>query len=72
MNLAPKTVGAVSYSSTDFVSPRFDIIAEGFGAKGVRVDGIAAFDQALREAVAGRRFTLIDAEVDPSEYWEQM
>jgi len=58
--------------ATDFVSPRFDIIAQGFGAKGVRVDDIAAFDQALRAAVASRRFTLIDAQVDPSEYWEQM
>lgn len=80
MNLAPKaasgapngTAGGVPYSSTDFVSPRFDVIAQGFGAKGVRVDSIAAFDEALREAVASRRFTLIDAQVDPSEYWEQM
>jgi thiamine pyrophosphate-dependent acetolactate synthase large subunit-like protein len=38
----------------------------------VRVDSIAAFDEALREAVASRRFTLIDAQVDPAEYWEQM
>ena len=58
--------------ATDFVSPRFDVIAEGFGAKGVRVDTLAAFDQALREAVASRRFTVIDCLVDPSEYWEQM
>jgi acetolactate synthase-1/2/3 large subunit len=58
--------------ATDFISPRFDIVAQGFGAHGVRVDSIAAFDQALREAVASRRFTLIDALVDPSEYWEQM
>ena len=58
--------------ATDFVSPRFDIIAQGFGATAVRVDDIAAFEQALREAVAGRRFSLIDAQVDPSEYWEQM
>ena len=72
MNLAPKAGGGVPYSSTDFVSPRFDIIAEGFGAKGVRVDSIAAFDRALREAVASRRFTVIDAQIDPSEYWEQM
>lgn len=72
MNLAPKAGGGLPYSSTDFVSPRFDIVAQGFGAKGVRVDNIASFDQALREAVASRRFTVIDAEVDPSEYWEQM
>jgi acetolactate synthase-1/2/3 large subunit len=60
------------YSATDFVSPRFDMIAEGFGAKGVRVATIAAFAKALREAVASRRFTVIDAEIDPAEYWEQM
>ena len=72
MNLAPKAGGGVPYSSTDFVSPRFDIIAQGFGARGVRVDNIASFDQALREAVSSRRFTVIDAEIDPSEYWEQM
>ena len=64
MNLAAR--------ATDFDSPRFDIIAQGFGAKGVRVNSIAAFEQALREAVASRRLTVIDAEVDPSEYWEQM
>lgn len=72
MNLAPDVARGVPYSSTEFVSPRFDIIAQGFGATGVRVDTIAAFDQALREAVARRRFTVIDALVDPSEYWEQM
>ncbi len=73
MNLAPKAgTSAVAYSATDFVAPRFDIIAEGFGAMGVRVKTIAAFEHALREAVASRRFTVIDAEVDPSEYWEQM
>ena len=64
MNLAAR--------ATDFDSPRFDIIAQGFGATGVRVNSIAAFEQVLREAVASRRFTVIDAEVDPSEYWEQM
>ncbi len=72
MKLAPKAGGSLPYSSTDFVSPRFDIIAQGFGAKGVRVDNITSFDQALRAAVASRRFTVIDAAVDPSEYWEQM
>jgi acetolactate synthase-1/2/3 large subunit len=80
MNLAPQGVsgvrnaaaGSVPYSSTDFVSPRFDVIAAGFGADGVRVDSIAAFDGALRDAVANRRFTVIDAAIDPSEYWEQM
>jgi acetolactate synthase-1/2/3 large subunit len=64
MNMAPR--------ATDFRSPDFARIAEGFGAKGVRVDTIEAFGAALAEAVKSRRFTLIDAQVDPSEYWEQM
>ena len=64
MNMSPR--------ATDFKSPDFAKIAEGFGAKGVRVNTIEAFGKALSEAVASRRFTLIDAQVDPSEYWEQM
>jgi acetolactate synthase-1/2/3 large subunit len=64
MNMSPR--------ATDFKSPDFAKIAEGFGAKGVRVDTIDAFGHALSEAVAARRFTVIDAQVDPSEYWEQM
>ena len=39
---------------------------------GVRVERIEDFDAALAEAVAARRFTLIDALIDPAEYWEQM
>ncbi len=64
MNMSPR--------ATDFKSPDFAKIAEGFGAKGVRVDTIEAFGKALAEAVKARRFTLIDAQVDPAEYWEQM
>lgn len=64
MNMSPR--------ATDFRSPDFAKIAEGFGAKGVRVDTLRAFSTALAEAVASRRFTVIDAQVDPSEYWEQM
>ncbi len=58
--------------AVDFVSPRFDRIAEGFGGRGVRVDSIEAFEAALREAVASRKFTLIDAQIDPREYWDEM
>ena len=64
MNMSPR--------ATDFKSPDFAKIAEGFGARGVRVDTVEAFGMALSEAVAARRFTVIDAQVDPSEYWEQM
>ncbi len=64
MQLAPLAV--------DFRSPRFDMVAQGFGATGVRVDSLAGFETALREALASRRFTVIDAVVDPDEYMEQM
>jgi acetolactate synthase-1/2/3 large subunit len=58
--------------AVDFGAPRFDVIGEGFGAKGVRVETVEAFAEALRVAVAERRFTVIDAVVDPAEYMEQM
>ncbi|NYZ13920.1 thiamine pyrophosphate-binding protein [Azospirillum sp. RWY-5-1] len=58
--------------SVDFGAPRFDAIAAGFGAVGVRVETIGAFAEALDQAVRSRRFTIIDALVDPREYWEQM
>lgn len=40
--------------------------------KGVRVDSIAAFGEALRDAVASQRPTVVDPLVDSSEYWEHM
>ncbi len=55
-----------------FWSPDFAKVGEAFGAVGVTVDSVDAFDQALRAAVASRRFTVINAMVDPSEYWDQM
>jgi acetolactate synthase-1/2/3 large subunit len=64
MQLEPRAV--------DFRSPRFDRVAEGFGAVGRRVTDLAAFEVALDKALAARRFTVIDAVVDPAEYLEQM
>jgi len=64
LRMAPRAV--------DFVSPRFDRIGEGFGAAVRRVETLAEFTVALRDAVASRRFTVIDALIDPSEYAEQM
>jgi len=58
--------------ATDFKSPRFDLLAEGFGAHGVRVDSLPALSAALAQAINSRTFTVIDALVDPAEYWEQM
>jgi acetolactate synthase-1/2/3 large subunit len=64
MQMAPQAV--------DFRSPRFAEIARGMGGEGVRVDSLAAFETAFEQAVASRRFTVIDAVVDPTEYLEQM
>jgi len=64
MQMAPQAV--------DFRSPRFAEIARGMGGAGVRVDSLAGFTEAFEQAVASRRFTVIDAVVDPTEYLEQM
>jgi acetolactate synthase-1/2/3 large subunit len=64
MKLAPGGV--------DFRSPDFAKIAAGFGARGVFVDSLAGFEEAFDEALGERRFTVIDAAIDPAEYWEQM
>ena len=62
----------MSARGVDFASPDFAAIARGFGADGVKVTTIAEFEQAFDAAVASRRLTVIDAIVDPQEYWEQM
>ena len=64
MDMAPRGV--------DFTPPDFARIAQGFGADGVRVDSLAAFESAFDAALAARRLTVIEAMVDPAEYWEQM
>jgi len=58
--------------AVDFANPKYDKIAEGFGAIGVRVETVEDFATALDEAVARRKLTVIDAAIDPAEYWEQM
>jgi len=55
-----------------FDSPRFDTLAQGFGASGIAVDTLAGFTAALEQALSTRQLTIIDAKVDPAEYWEQM
>ena len=64
MQMTPRAV--------DFASPRFDIIGQGFGAGAHRVETLAEFASTLRGAISNRRFTVIDALVDPAEYMEQM
>ncbi|MSP49369.1 MAG: thiamine pyrophosphate-binding protein [Alphaproteobacteria bacterium] len=64
MQMAPRAV--------DFAGPRFDILAKGFGIDGTRVESQAEFERAFDAALETKRPTVIDAIVDPSEYWEQM
>jgi acetolactate synthase-1/2/3 large subunit len=56
----------------DFQGPRFDLIAQACGGEGVRVETLAAFERAFDAALKARKFTVIDACVDPAEYMEQM
>ena len=64
MQMAPRAV--------DFAGPRFDLLAQGFGIDGVRVGTRADFERAFDAALESGRPTVIDAFIDPSEYWEQM
>ena len=64
MQMAPRAV--------DFAGPRFDLLGAACGAHGVRVDTQAGFEEAFTAALAARKFTVIDAIVDPAEYMEQM
>jgi acetolactate synthase-1/2/3 large subunit len=58
--------------AVDFAGPRFDQVAQACGAVGVRVENLAAFEAAFDQALKARKFTVIDAVVDPAEYMEQM
>lgn len=64
MQMAPRAV--------DFAGPRFDLLAQGFGIDGFRAETLAEFERALEAALATKHPTVIDAVIDPSEYWEQM
>jgi acetolactate synthase-1/2/3 large subunit len=64
MQMAPRAV--------DFSGPRFDQLAKGFGLDGIRVETQADFDKSFDAAIKSGRPTVIDAVVDPAEYWEQM
>lgn len=64
MRLAPRAV--------DFKGPRFDALGEACGAKGYRATTQAEFEAAFDAALKSKRFSVIDAVVDPSEYMEQM
>ena len=64
MQMAPRAV--------DFKGPRFDMMGQACGAVGVRVETLAQFERAFAQALSSRKFTVIDAVVDPAEYMEQM
>jgi acetolactate synthase-1/2/3 large subunit len=64
MQMAPRAV--------DFAGPRFDLLAQGFGIDGFRAETLGEFERAFEAALATRHPTVIDAVVDPAEYWEQM
>ena len=56
----------------DFRPPDFAAIARGFGAEAVQVHSLDEFEVAFDAALAARTLTVIEAIVDPTEYWDQM
>ena len=56
---------------TEFRGPDYVKIAEGFGARAMRVGTEAEYAQALKEALDSKVLTVIDAKVDPSQYVAQ-
>jgi acetolactate synthase-1/2/3 large subunit len=64
LQLAPQAV--------DFTSPNFAGIADAMGGIGIRAHSIEAFESAFDEALGQRRFTVIEAMIEPAEYLEQM
>lgn len=50
---------------TNLIDVRFDTVAEGFGAKGVRVDQVEDLDDAVAEAVDTTGPVVVDVAVDP-------
>ncbi|HVJ51400.1 MAG TPA: thiamine pyrophosphate-binding protein [Aliidongia sp.] len=64
MQLEPQAV--------DFTSPNFSGVGQAMGGTGIRVSSLAEFESAFDRALGERRFTVIEAMIDPSEYLEQM
>jgi acetolactate synthase-1/2/3 large subunit len=50
---------------TELHNPDFAMLAESFGARGMRVPDIADAPQAIRDAIAGNRPTVIEVETPP-------
>ncbi len=59
------------YIGVDFGDVRFDVVAKGFGANGVRVEHPSALDRALRDAVRADRITVVDVVMhDEDNVWK--
>jgi acetolactate synthase-1/2/3 large subunit len=56
---------------TEFRGPDYVKIAEAFGGKGASVETEAEYAAVLKEALASKVFTVIQARVDPSRYPDQ-
>lgn len=53
-------------------SPDYALLAEAYAGNGVVVQSIADLRKATQAALKSRRFTLIEARIDPAEYRKQM
>ncbi len=56
----------------DFGGSRWSLIAEGFGARGVRVSSLEELEAAVRQGLSARGPVVIDVPVDASEYAMQI
>lgn len=53
-------------------SPDYALLAQAYGGHGVAVRTVAELRKAAQAALRSRRFTLIEARIDPAEYRKQM
>ncbi len=53
-------------------SPDYVMLAQAYGGHGFVIDNVPALKKAARAALKNKRFTLIDARIDPTEYQHQM
>ncbi|MBI3041374.1 MAG: thiamine pyrophosphate-binding protein [Betaproteobacteria bacterium] len=53
-------------------SPDYAALAKAYGGQGVVVESAGELGKAARSALRSRRFTLIEARIDPAEYRKQM
>jgi acetolactate synthase-1/2/3 large subunit len=51
--------------AADLPGARYDVVAEGLGARGERVEDLASLEPALERAFAGPGTTVVDVAIDP-------